>query len=207
MKEIKRNQLAELIVEDGQPSRAIINYLQETMDLLSDFDCVTDYYKEKKEHPLIIGTPNLVLNKDLFLEFLSGAYAQLRIDNQKQLKITDLYMSFNWEYSEDDAEADDGFFLGEVIGHGYYLNTSKKEIEGESVFFITFKDRKTPIIASICIDFYDDDYYGDIDNQMCNNEYIKKGIVSFMHEGKDDYYDDLDIELIEAIIPMSKILL
>lgn len=38
--DIKQNQLAEIIFLDGQPIRAISNYLIETMDLLNKYECV-----------------------------------------------------------------------------------------------------------------------------------------------------------------------
>ena len=154
MENIKRNQLAELIVEDGQPSRAIINYLQETMSLLSNFDCVTDYYTRTEEHPLISGAPTLKLTKSLFINAISVAYGQLRESNNKPFELSDLYMNLNYVIDRHDEDFREGIDLPLV---SYYLSTSDKEKDC-SDFLIIFNSSiiSNPIIASINVDYYDD---------------------------------------------------
>ena len=78
MKELNRNQLAENIVLDGQPVRAISNYLLETIEALEGFDCITDYYSKNhgdllqvENHP--VNRPNLKMNKKLFMEYLEAS--------------------------------------------------------------------------------------------------------------------------------------
>lgn len=206
MDKIKRNQLAELIVEDGQPSRAIINYLQETMSLLSNFDCVTDYYSKIDGHPLITSIPNLKLTKELFLDAVSTSYSELRNINEKHLEITDLYINFNFEYSSNDEDFNEEFDTPEF---GYYLSTSK-EASSCSDFMIIFKKQfiQPTIIASIEVSYlgveYDySDYKEGIKFKKTNedNEYINLVISGTEGDTQIEYKE----EDIECIIPLDKI--
>lgn len=88
MKSLNRNQLAEIITEDGQPVRAITNYLTDTFDYLEGFDCITDYYSKHKGDPLDISNhpankPNLKMTKELYIEFLEASIDLIK-DGLKQ---------------------------------------------------------------------------------------------------------------------------
>lgn len=126
-KKIKRNQLAELIAEDGQPMRALFNYLSETMEYLEGIDCITDYYTTSdadhliESHPVAMGR-YLKMDNQIFLDSLLSVYGNLKKEYSKPIDINEMYLELDHIFDEDDEdfviERDNPF-------HCYCLNANR----------------------------------------------------------------------------------
>lgn len=154
MENLKRNQLAELIIEDGQPARAIINYLQEVLNLLKGFDCITDYYTPKEGHPLHLFTPKLKMTKEFFIDAVSISYSQLKKINNKPLELEDLYLNFNYEFNSTDIDFNEEIDEPTV---SYYLSTDDKD--SCNMFLIVFNNNEDPILCTIDVQYSFGEFY------------------------------------------------
>lgn len=202
MDSLKRNQLAEIIVQDGQPVRAIANYLIETMETLKGFDCVTDYYSESKgnlldleNHP--VNRPNIKMTNELFNDFLRTAVNEITGSIYESVKIDDLYLHF--DYEEDD-EGDDDFG---VIG--YYLTTDKGR-DGIMNFLVKFTDIKPPVVATIdirCLPENSHNHEFEKFSDFIENYKSYRDPFICFSVNESDYCFDYDDPTIDSIIPIQ----
>tara|TARA_R110000796_G_scaffold5192_1_gene19765 strand:- start:5256 stop:5828 length:573 start_codon:yes stop_codon:yes gene_type:complete len=151
---IERNQLAELIIDDGQPARAMITYLSEAMELLQDFECVNDYSSAD------LKVSKFKMDDNVFLSSLSCALVQLI---NKRFDLTDLYLRFNYYFDDNDDEFDQS---EDEPCIGFYLVTSNDKRACSN--FIIIPNVGEPFLASINVDYY---------NELDSNKYNGKRFV------------------------------
>jgi len=197
MEKLIRNQLAEIIIEDGQPARAMYNYLKETMNLLKRFKCVNDYSSKD------LNVTKYAIDKNIFLSSLSSVLRSLKENN---FKFENLYHTFNYSESDLDDEYEEvncgiKSFNIEDWTTGYYLRTG---IEQKSCnVFLIKTGMEEPFLANIEVHYRKMfiDKYSDKKFKFLKP---KKQYINFSICGTDgDVTKEFEIKEIDFIIPFD----
>ena len=85
------SELARLIIEDGQPARAMINYMIDTFDLLGGIECVDNINSEMidmnnmryEEMPNCLKNEPIELSKEEFIECLEWVIQVFKKDEEE----------------------------------------------------------------------------------------------------------------------------
>jgi hypothetical protein len=197
MEKLTRNQLAEIIIEDGQPARAMYNYLKETMELLKRFKCVNDYSSKD------LKITKYAIDKNIFLSSLSSVLRSLK---EKDFKFENLYHTFDYSESDLDDEYEEGncdikSFNIEDWTTGYYLRTAIKE-NSCNVFLIK-TGIEEPFLANINVHYSGMfmDKYSDKKFEFLKS---KKQFINFSVCGTDgEVTKEFEIKEIDFIIPFD----
>ncbi len=202
---IEKNQLAEILLTDGQPVRAFYNYLAEVQDLILGYECITDYSQCEKTnvHPFIANLPDLKITEESFIDSLICAVMMLKRSSKDLIDLSDLYLEYSYEKEMDDPDYYDYFKECDEESIHYRLKTQSECDD----FYIVFNDKKDPpVIGNIEIEYPWTTDNTRLTGKFNLNDNNYRHIWVFVHTGEGGgedqeihLYNDMDIKYIVPV--------